>query len=77
MSTQLYWDKEKKLIGAYNPQELTPQQRGNLVFLQGLLDSEYKRGYDRGYQVAYAQFANDGRSKKKAKLVIDKNGNAL
>lgn len=60
MSTKLYWDKEKKLIQGYDPEELTPQQRGNLVFLQGLINHEFQRGFERGLEV--------GRSEMRRKL---------
>ncbi len=64
MSMRLYWDKEAKEIRAYDPQELTAQERGNIVLLQGIINNEYRRGYERGYAVAYGLFAGDGRSKR-------------
>lgn len=64
MSTRLYWDKEAKLIRAYNPGELTAQQRGNIIFLQGLIDAEYKKGFEAGYRVAYDRFAGERKGKK-------------
>ena len=74
MSTQLYWDAEKHLIMAYDPACLTSQQKANIMLLQSLLDTEFGRGFRRGYQVAYAAYAGDGRSKKRPQYKLDKMG---
>ena len=73
MSSRLYWDKDKRLILAYDPAELTAQQRANITLLQSVLESEYRRGFNRGYSIAYGQFAGDGRAHRAKRQTIDLN----
>lgn len=49
--TQLYWDAKRKEIRSYDTSKMTPRQRANLVFLQGLISHEYARGFARGLEV--------------------------
>lgn len=38
------------LIRCSDPGKMTPQQRANWRLIQAVLDSEFERGFERGYQ---------------------------
>jgi hypothetical protein len=42
-------------LKSWNPDDLNAQQMANYVFVQGLLEAEYERGFRRGLEVGHME----------------------